>query len=153
VKIYICLIGFLLLLAGCSGPRPNFGNYGAPTNLSCVPYARAVSGIELSGDAWEWWGEAEGVYPRAHSPEIGAVLVLAPYGSMRVGHLAVVTALRDARTIEVTQSNWLPRRIEHHQPVIDVSAANDWSAVRVWYEPAGAMGSTVYPAYGFILPR
>jgi surface antigen len=153
VKIRIFTIGFLLLLASCGGPRPNFGNYGAPTNLTCVPYAREVSGIQLSGDAWEWWGEAAGIYPRAHSPEVGAVLVLAPHGSMTVGHLAVVTALRDARTIEVTQSNWLPRRIEHNQPVIDVSAANDWTAVRVWYEPAQEMGSTVYPAYGFILPR
>jgi hypothetical protein len=153
VKIYICLIGFGLLLTACAGPEQKFGTYGAPTNLSCVPYARAVSGIELSGDAWEWWGEAEKKYPRSHSPEVGAVLVLAPHGSMSVGHLAVVTALRDARTIEVTQSNWLPRRIEHDQPVEDVSAANDWTAVRVWYEPAGAMGSTVYPAYGFILPR
>jgi surface antigen len=152
------ILGLFLLLAscgltGCAGPEQKFGNYGAPTNLTCVPYARAVSGIQLSGDAWEWWGEAAGVYPRSHSPEVGAVLVLAPHGSMRVGHLAVVTALRDARTIEVTQSNWLPRRIEHNQPVVDVSAGNDWSAVRVWYEPAGAMGSTVYPAYGFILPR
>jgi len=153
VKIRISTIGFLLLLASCGGPRPNFGNYGAPTNLTCVPYARQVSGIELSGDAWEWWGEAEGVYQRSHSPQIGAVLVLAPHGSMTDGHLAVVTALRDARTIEVTQSNWLPRRIEHDQPVIDVSAANNWTAVRVWYEPAQEMGSTVYPAYGFILPR
>jgi len=69
------------------------------------------------------------------------------------GHLAVVTALVDARQIDVTQSNWLPYRIEHDQPVIDVSAANDWSAVRVWYEPIEAIGHTVYPTYGFILPR
>ena len=55
-----------LALVGCGGPRMetprNFGTY---TPLTCVPYARAVSGIELSGDAWEWWDEADGVYPRA----------------------------------------------------------------------------------------
>jgi surface antigen len=137
-------------LAGCAGPRQNFGT---ATNLTCVPYARQVSGIDLSGDAWEWWGEAAGRYPRGHSPAPGAVLVFAPHGSMASGHLAVVTSVLDARRIEVTQSNWLPYRIEHDQPVIDVSEANDWSAVRVWYEPVQAMGATVYPTYGFILPR
>jgi hypothetical protein len=64
-----------------------------------------------------------------------------------------VTALSGPRQILVTQSNWLPGRIEHDQPVIDVSDANDWTLVRVWYEPAAAMGVTAYPAYGFILPR
>jgi surface antigen len=86
-------------------------------------------------------------------PEDGAVLVFAPHGSMTVGHLAVVTALQGPREILVTQSNWLPGRIEHDQPVVDVSAANDWTQVRVWYEPVAALGATVYPTYGFILPR
>jgi hypothetical protein len=72
---------------------------------------------------------------------------------MTSGHLAVVTAVIDSRRIDVTQSNWLPYRIEQNQPVIDVSAANDWTLVRVWYEPANAMGKTVYPAYGFVLTR
>jgi hypothetical protein len=36
--------------------------------------------------------------------------------------------------------------------VIDVSPRNDWSLVRVWWPPAGAMGATDYPAYGFIRP-
>lgn len=144
-------IGCLVIgLAGCAGTRVN---YGTPTRLTCVPYAREVSGIQLSGDAWQWWGEAAGRYPRVHAPQPGAVLVFAPHGTMESGHLAVVTAVVDARRIEVTQSNWLAYRIEHDQPVIDVSDANDWSAVRVWYEPAAAMGATVYPTYGFILPR
>jgi hypothetical protein len=137
-----------LLLASCAGPR-----FGTSTSLSCVPYAREVSGIQLSGDAWQWWGEADGRYPRAHVPSLGAVMVFAPHGSMTQGHLAVVTALVDGRTIRVTQANWLPGRIEGNQPVIDVSPSNDWSAVRVWYEPVQAMGATVYPVYGFILPR
>ncbi len=147
----IILVGLLALtLSACAGPR---AKYGTPTNLTCVPYARAVSGIDLSGDAWQWWDEAAGLYPRAHEPEVGAVLVFAPYGSMTSGHLAVVTSLIDSRQIDVTQSNWLPYRIEHDQPVIDVSAANDWSQVRVWYEPVQAIGRTTYPTYGFILPR
>ncbi len=147
-------VASLLALAACGGPHINpASSYGDATNLTCVPYARQVSGIQLSGDAYQWWDEAAGLYPRAHRPAIGAVLVFAPHGSMTSGHLAVVTALRDSRTIEVTQSNWLPYRIEHDQPVIDVSAYNDWSQVRVWYEPVSAMGATIYPTYGFILPR
>jgi surface antigen len=145
----ICAALCLLALSACAGPA---ARYGTATNLTCVPYARAVSGIALSGDAWQWWGEAAGRYPRGHTPQIGAVLVFAPHGSMTAGHLAVVTGLVGSRRIDVTQSNWLPYRIEHDQPVIDVSAANDWSQVRVWYEPAQAMGRTVYPTYGFILP-
>jgi hypothetical protein len=142
------------LLAACAGPRmesPN--NFGSPTQLSCVPYARAVSGIQLDGDAWEWWSEAAGLSPRSHSPQTGAVLVFPPHGSMSSGHLAVVTALEGNREILVTQSNWLPRRIEHDQLVMDVSPDNDWTQVRVWYEPVHALGRTVYPADGFILPR
>ncbi len=140
----------LLLLAGCAGRS---ASYGAPTRLSCVPYARAVSGIQLSGDAWQWWDEAAGLYPRSQSPAAGAVLVFRPHGSMTVGHLAVVTRVAEARQILVTQANWLPRRIEHDQPVVDVSPDNDWTAVRVWYEPVHALGRTVYPTDGFILPN
>jgi hypothetical protein len=72
---------------------------------------------------------------------------------MTVGHLAVVTALTAPREILVTQSNWLPYRIEHDQPIVDVSDNNDWTLVRVWYEPVHALGATTYPTYGFILPH
>lgn len=139
----------LPLLAACAGP---YARYGMATPLTCVPYARAESGVELDGDAWEWWGEAAGRYQRSQNPEPGAVLVFKPHGAMTDGHLAVVTALASPREIEVNQSNWLPHRIETNQPVIDVSANNDWTEVRVWYAPAHAMGRTVYPTYGFILP-
>ncbi len=132
------------------GPRADIGT---PTPLTCVPYARAVSGIELSGNAYRWWVEAAGVYPRSHRPAQGAVLVFAPHGGMVDGHLAVVSAVRSPREILVTQANWLPHRIEHRQPVIDVSPGNNWTEVRVWYAPAHAMGLRIYPTYGFILPR
>jgi CHAP domain len=150
----LCALLFCLALAACGGPHlESASHFGAPTHLTCVPYARQVSGIELSGDAYEWWDEAAGVYPRSQWPRAGAVLVFAPHGSMDVGHLAVVTAVESARQVLVTQSNWLPHRIEHDQPVIDVSRDNDWTQVRVWYEPAHGLGRTVYPTYGFILPN
>src|SRR3546814_5614904 len=28
----------------------------------CVPFARAASGIQIYGDAWTWWGQAEDRY-------------------------------------------------------------------------------------------
>lgn len=145
-------IGTLLLLtpllAGCAGT----GAYGTPTELSCVPYARMTSGIDLSGDAWTWWDEAAGRYARSQVPQLGAVLVLRRHGSMNEGHLAVVTAVLAPREIAVTQANWIPHRIEHGQEVVDISPANDWTLVRVWWPPAQALGITEYPADGFILP-
>jgi surface antigen len=147
---HFAIFGLFALLSACASP---YARYGKATPLTCVPYARETSGIDLSGDAYQWWDEAAGRYPRAQIPSPGAVLVFKPHGSMSAGHLAVVTALASARQIEVTQSNWLPHRIEHDQPVVDVSAGNDWTEVRVWYEPAHAMGRTVYPTYGFILPQ
>ncbi len=149
-KKRLLAFGLLFLATGCASP---YARYGTATELTCVPYARATSGIELSGDAYQWWDEAAGRYPRSSRPQAGAVLVFKPHGSMRAGHLAVVTSLDSARQIEVTQSNWLPHRIETDQPVIDVSADNDWTQVRVWFEPVHGMGRTVYPTHGFILPQ
>ena len=52
----------------------------------------------------------------------------------------------------VTQANWVHGRIARSEPVVDVSPGNDWSAVRVWWEPSGQLGTTVYPTFGFIGP-
>lgn len=144
-----------LALAACAS-REQYepaSQYGATTPLTCVPYARSVSGIDLYGDAYDWWREAAGVYPRSHSPRVGAVLVFKRHGSMTAGHVAVVTAIESQREILVTQANWLPGRIGYGVPVVDVSRDNNWSYVRVWYAPVQALGRTVYPTYGFILPN
>lgn len=119
------------------------------SRLQCVPYAREVSHIELSGDAFLWWAEAAGRYERSHMPVIGAVLNFRSTGRMPLGHVAVVTAVLDSRTILVTQANWVPGTITNDVTVQDVSAANNWSAVRVEYGNGSVMGST-YPTYGFI---
>src|SRR6195256_6966216 len=47
--------------------------------LQCVPYARAHSAIKIYGDAYTWWDQAAGKYPRGTLPEPGAVLVLNNY--------------------------------------------------------------------------
>src|ERR1700760_1919724 len=37
--------------------------------MSCVPYARQVSGIKVAGNAWQWWNNSEGLYARGDQPE------------------------------------------------------------------------------------
>ena len=46
-----------------------------------------------------------------------------------------------------------PRESARDQAVADVSPGNDWSIVKVWYPPSGALGATPFPAYGFVHPR
>lgn len=117
--------------------------------LQCVPYARRISGVAIRGDAWTWWGSAAGVYPRGQTPRLGAVLVFKSIPSMPRGHVAVVSRIVDARTIEVDHANWDPGKVTRGAKVIDVSARNDWSEVRVEHRP-GVMGKRRNPVYGFI---
>lgn len=128
-----------------------------PPYLQCVPYARQVSGIRIYGDAWTWWAQAEGRYARGFRPRVGAVMALRPHGNSRLGHVAAVSRIVDARTILVRHANWSPingRRgqIEDNVRVIDVSPTNDWSAVRIWYAPIQALGGSEWPVQGFIYP-
>jgi surface antigen len=125
--------------------------------LQCVPYAREVSGIQIHGDAWTWWSQAEGRYARGHSPRPGAVMAFEPYGNMTLGHVAAVSRVIDSRTVLLRHANWSPidgRRgqIEDNVQAVDVSPDNDWSQVRVWYAPIQGLGSTAWPVAGFIYP-
>lgn len=125
--------------------------------LQCVPYAREVSGIQIHGDAWTWWGQAEGRYARGHAPRPGAVMAFQPYGNMTLGHVAAVSRVIDSRTVLLRHANWSPidgRRgqIEDNVEAVDVSPDNDWSQVRVWYAPIQGLGSTAWPVAGFIYP-
>jgi hypothetical protein len=81
------------------------------------------------------------------------VLVLRRSGRLPSGHVAVVSQVIDRRQILVTQANWVHHRVSEDQPVTDISPANDWSLVRVWWPPTGEMGTTAYPAFGFIRPE
>ncbi|HEY6438894.1 MAG TPA: CHAP domain-containing protein [Acetobacteraceae bacterium] len=145
------LLFILGLLSACAsgGSRP--GDYvGGYVSLECAPFARALSGIRLSGAAADWWWQAEGSYGRTGTPSVGSVLVLRRSNRLPSGHVAVVSQVMGRRQILVTQANWVHHRVSADQPVIDVSAANDWSMVRVWWPPTDEMGVTEYPAYGFI---
>jgi len=120
--------------------------------LNCVSFARAASGIELKGNAANWWDAAAGVYQRGSEPEAGSVLNFRATGRMRMGHVAVVTAVLSPRAIEIEHANWYKGSVARNVSVVDVSPANDWSRVRVALDRSGSYGS-VYPAYGFIYDR
>jgi surface antigen len=137
-----------ILLTGCGG---DYASYGQATTMTCVPYARALTGLPLSGDAWAWWDAARGHYVESAVPIPGAVLVFQRTDRLPNGHLAVVSAVISGRRVLVTQANWLAYRITSNQPVLDVSPDNDWTAVRVWWPPVHSWGTTVYPTDGFIL--
>ena len=132
-------------------PKPLLAKIVTPNNpLQCVPYARQLSNIQIRGNAWTWWEQAEGRYPRSSHPRAGAVMVLKPKQNS-LGHVAYVEEVIDNRTALVSHANWLNKgRIHRLAPVIDVSEANDWSSVRFWNTEGGHFGGNTYYPYGFI---
>lgn len=125
--------------------------------LQCVPYARALTGVEIRGDAHTWWGQADGRYDRGRKPKVGAVMSFRPHGNMRLGHVAAVRQIVDSRTLIISHANWSTidgqrGHIEENVRVVDASPGNDWSAVQVWYTPNQALGTTAWPLNGFIYP-
>ncbi len=123
----------------------------------CARFAREFSGIEIRGDAWTWWSQAEGRYARGNRPKVGAVMSFTPSGPMRLGHVATVTRVLGDREVAVTHANWSPingtrGQIERDVLIRDVSENNDWSQVRVWYAPIADLGTTAWPVDGFIYP-
>jgi len=173
-----CVLLLALGLTGCASssyddddapmappPRPQMMTGNLPTMsgisridsiagqkpLQCVPYAREHSTIKIFGDAWTWWDQASGKYERGGSPAIGAVLVLHNYAGPQHGHVAVVKRVVSPREIRIDHANWLnDGSIYVNNPVMDVSAANDWSQVRVYNIQTGGWGARIYPVQGFI---
>ena len=147
------MLGLCALSACGSGGGARVGDYvGGTASVECAPFARALTGVQLSGDAGDWWRQAAGRYQRASRPAVGSILVLRSSGRLPDGHVAVVTRVMSERQVLVTQANWVHHRVTEDQPVVDVSPSNDWTMVRVWWPPAEAMGVTDYPAYGFVRP-
>ena len=166
----VLLAGTAALLAGCvstqdiyrppapsPAPQPNLALQTPPQQmpgpLQCVPYVRDHSSVKLYGGAWTWWDQAVGKFPRETAPESGAVMVLTDYAGPERGHVAVVRSLVSPREIHIDHANWLgDGAIFLDDPVWDVSANNDWSAVKVWNVRTGAWGVNIYPVQGFIAP-
>lgn len=119
----------------------------------CVRTVRALSDFTIHGDAWTWWKHAEGQYDRSKRPAPGSVLVFKRTGHLHRGHVSLVSHIIDRRTIEVDHT-WIDGDgIKRNMRVVDVSRNNDWTAVRVWYEPGEQLGMRVYATYGFIMPE
>ena len=159
------------ILAGAFAPKPALAPPAQPaspavvpalagpapktTGWQCAQFARLFTGIQIFGDAGTWWSQAVGRYARGFSPQSGSVLVFKPYGPMTRGHVAVVSQVLTDRIIQVTHANWsmihgARGQVEKDVTVVDVSPSGDWSRVKVWYDPTGDLGTTVYPTYGFV---
>ena len=148
-KSWTAALGAVVLVsAGVSAPTQ-------AKSWQCVTFARGFSGLQLFGRAANWWRQAVGKYAEGAVPKPGSVLVFKAASRMGAGHVATVTQIVGNRMIEVTHANWSPidgRRgqIERNVTVIDASPGNDWSQVRVWYQPLGDLGTKAYRTYGFI---
>lgn len=153
-------------LAACSSvPETNYASSTAPSfergeivtpsePLKCVVFARERSGLDIYGDAWTWWDQADGRYARENAPEMGSVMVLTGYAGEKRAHLAVVREMVSPRLIRVDHANWLnDGRIYLDDPVADVSPDNDWSEVRVYNLRDHGWGLRTYQVQGFIAPH
>lgn len=128
--------------------------FAAPAHAQfwqCATYARAVSGIDIRGNAGTWWSQAEGRYERGHAPEVGAVLAFSSSGRMPAGHVAMVSKVISDREVLLTHANWSHRgKIERNVRAVDVSPEGDWTQVKVWFAPTGDLGNSTYATKGFI---
>lgn len=126
--------------------------YGQAEARDCVRTVRALSDFTIRGDAWTWWASASGRHDRNLSPAKGAVLVFKRTQRLDRGHVSLISKVVDRRTIEVDHTWMEGRGLRRGMRILDVSARNDWSAVRVWHEASGQYGLRTYPTYGFIQP-
>jgi surface antigen len=143
-------------------PTPRSGTPILPvaiaSGLSCVPFARLATGMNISGDARQWWSAAAGSYARGQQPERGAVLAFTASGGMSRGHVAVVSRVVGSRVVQIDHANWGGPGIQRGSvmrgvTVMDVSDRNDWTSVRVQVgHDSGSFGRT-YPTHGFIYNR
>lgn len=126
--------------------------------ISCVPFARQVTGIAIRGNGREWWHKAAGLYARSDRPEVGSVLSFPASGGMRLGHVAAVSRVLSAREILIDHANWAGPGIRRGMvmrgvSVVDVSPDNGWTAVRVQVGWNRGSYGRVYPTHGFIHNR
>jgi hypothetical protein len=143
---------YALAHASAVRQRPHLVATNKP--LQCVPFARRESGVEIYGNANEWWGKAAGKYRRSSAPSPGTVMVFNGSSGDPRGHVAVVRAIKNDRVLLIDHANWLGRgEVSIATPVIDISPANDWSRVRVWFIPGDQWGARVFRIAGFIHPE
>jgi surface antigen len=144
--------------AGSRSARGGRASYAGGGGISCVPYARSVTGMEISGNGGNWWENAAGRYARGQRPQIGSVLSFPSSGGMRSGHVAVVSRVVQPRVIEIDHANWGGPGIRrgtvmHNVRVMDVSDDNSWTRVRVQVGWTSENFGREYPTDGFIHNR
>jgi len=144
--------------AGQGAHRPRRGAANATGGISCVPYVRQVTGMDVRGNGRDWWFNAAGRYARGNRPEVGAVMAFAASGGMRAGHVAVVEQVISSREVLIHHANWAGPGIRRGSimrgvSVIDVSDNNDWSRVRVQVGHHPGTYGRVYAVHGFIYNR
>ncbi|WP_424812144.1 CHAP domain-containing protein [Roseococcus sp. YIM B11640] len=132
--------------------RQSGGSWGG---ISCVPYARSITGMEISGNGRDWWENSAGRYARGQRPRVGSILSFPGSGGMRSGHVAVVSRVVQPRMIEIDHANWGGPGIRrgsvmHNVRVIDVSSDNSWTRVRVQVGYDSSTFGREYPTDGFI---
>lgn len=118
----------------------------------CVPYARVRSGIQISGDAHEWWGKAQS---KGKKPHAGSVMSMPKQGGGPLGlygHVAVVADVISSTEITIDHANWDGQETRHlGSKVRDVSG--NWTRVQIEISPGAGYGATVYDVNGFIYPQ
>jgi len=148
-----------LALGGCAGETPEPRSpvvtlSDESARIDDVAYVKSVTGMAIPGQAWSWWDGSNGRYPRGHSPVPSAVLVFRQQQNLPAGHLAIVTKVLSSREVRISHADWASTwatrgRITGNVPVLDVSRANDWTKVRLWYANSGTVDQ-VYGTYGFV---
>jgi len=133
-------------------------NHARTGGISCVPYARQVTGMAVFGDGGRWWHNAAGRYARGQQPEPGSILAFRSSSGMPRGHVAVVRRVLGPRHLLIDHANWGGPGIRrgsvmYDVSVIDVSENNDWTAVRVQSGYNSSVFGRVYATYGFIYNR
>ena len=80
-------------------------------------------------------------------------MVLYNYAGPQRSHVAAVRRMISAREIRIDHANWLDDgSIYVNDPVVDVSAANDWSQIKVRHIKTSGWGTKIFPEHGFIGP-
>lgn len=138
--------------------RRGFAGGGGGGGISCVPYARQATGMDISGNGRDWWHNAAGLYARGNRPEVGSVMAFPGSGGMRSGHVAVVERVISSREVHIHHANWGGPGIRRGSimrsvSVIDASPNNDWTQVRVQVGHSAENYGRPYPVYGFIHNR
>ncbi len=85
------------------------GHAGSSVKAECTSFARALSGVRLSG-------QATGRHLRLRTPEVGGILVLRRSVALPDGHAAVISRLVSTRHTLVTRANWVHHRVTVGQP-------------------------------------